>query len=213
MSEENNATPEPTPTPAETVTIPQDVLDAAVAAALAPMKEKIDKAYSARDEALKTVAEKEQKEKELEIARLNEEGKHKEAYEMQLAQEKAAREVLEKRVTELSRDGEVRNALGAYTFRADSAAKMAFKEVISDLVQNDKGQWVQNKTNLSIEDAVKAFLDDETNSFLLKPKANSGSGNTSTTPNNEPPAKKSLFDMSQEEVIKLAAEGKLPRRK
>jgi hypothetical protein len=211
MSEEATTTT-PESQPAEPATIPQDVLEAAVAAALAPMKEKLDKAYNARDTALAQVAEKEQKEKEAEIARLNEEGKHKEAYEMQLAQEKAAREVLEKRVTELSRDGEVRSALSAYTFRTESAANMAFKEVIGDLVKNEQGQWVQQKSGKSINDAIKAFLDDDANSFLLKPKSNSGAGSSPATPNTTT-SKKSLFEMTQEEVLQLAAEGKLPRRR
>jgi hypothetical protein len=216
MSEENN-TPAPETTndssaPAE-VTIPKDVLEAAVAAQLKDVKEKLDKAYGARDEALAKVAEKELKEREAEIARLTEEGKHKEAFDMQIAQERARAEALEKRVVELSRDSEVRTLLSGYAFRSDSASSMAFKEIVGDLIQNDKQQWVHKSNGKSLQDCIKGFLDDDANSFLLKPKANSGSGSSSASSTNSSNTKKSIFEMSQEEVLALSAEGKLPRRR
>ena len=100
-----------------------------VAASLKDIKSKLDGAYSARDAALKRIAEFEQKEKEAELARLKEEGKHKEAYELQLAQERARIEALEKRNIELTRDIEVKNALSAFTFKSESASNMAYNSI------------------------------------------------------------------------------------
>ena len=60
--------------------------------ALKDVKGKLDKAYGARDEALTKIKEYEQKEREAELKRLQEEGKHKEAFDMQLAEERAKRE-------------------------------------------------------------------------------------------------------------------------
>jgi hypothetical protein len=178
---------------------------------LKPIKEKLDKAYSARDEALRKIAEYEQKEKEAELKRLQEEGKHKEAYEMQLAEERAKREAIEKRNIELTRDLEVKNVLTSVEFRNDRAAEIAYKEVVTQLVQNENGAWV-HRSGVSIRDFIKSFVDDDNNAFLLKPKASSGSGSTSVKPSvSSGSEKKSLFSMSQEEVLKMAREGKLRR--
>lgn len=180
---------------------------------LKDIKQKLNNAYGARDEALKKVAEFEQARKEAELKRLQEEGKHKEAYELQLAEEKAKREAVERRNIELTRDIEVRDALKGYSFRNDSATEMAYREIVTQLIQSENGVWV-HKSGISIRDFVKAFSDNEDNSFLFKPKVSSGSGSTSSkgTSNSSNDKAKSLFDLSQEEVLKLAQEGKLPKR-
>lgn len=180
--------------------------------ALKDIKGKLDKAYGARDEALRKIAEYEQKEREAELKRLQEEGKHKEAFEMQLAEERSRREALEKRNVELTRDIEVRNVLAALPFRNSAALEMAYKEIVGTLVKTEQGAWVHN-SGTSIKDYVKSFHDSEDNSFLFKPKASSGSG-SSGTPSNPPAGsdKASLFSLSQEEVIKRAREGKLRQR-
>lgn len=182
----------------------QEKLDSA----LKDIKEKLDKSYNARDNALKKIQEFEQKEREAELKRLQDEGKHKEAYELQLAEEKAKRETLEKRNIELTRDIEVRNVLGSQPFRNDNALEMAYREIVGQLVQNEQGVWV-HRSGVSVRDFVKNFAGSDENSFLFKPKVSNGGGSSNTSSSNGSDTKKSLFDMSQEEVLKMATEGKL----
>jgi hypothetical protein len=182
-----------------------------LAASLAEIKGKLDSSYAARDEALRKAAELEAKERERELKRLEDEGKHKEAFEIRLAEEKAARAVAEKRNIELTRDLEVKNALANLPLRSTRASDLAFDDITRELVQNDKGVWV-HRSGVSIKDFVKTFADNEDNSFLFKPKTNSGGGTTTITPGSTT-TPKSLFAMSQAEVMKLASEGKLPKRK
>lgn len=202
----------PKETPKETSPeIPDDILQKAIDDKLKDIKDKLDKAYGERDQALKSLADKELSEREANILKLQEEGKHKEVYELQLAQEKARSDALAKRVTELSRDSEVKTYLSGYVFRSETATSMAFKEIVSNLVQNEQEQWV-HKTGKSISDHIKDFFNDDANVFLLKPKVNSGAGTTTTTPSSEPPSNASLFSMSQEEVLKRIADGKIKRK-
>jgi len=178
---------------------------------LKPIKGKLDNAYKARDEALAKVAEFERREKEAKIKQLNEEGKHREAYELQLQELRAQNDALNKRNMELSRDVAVKDALKSYSFKNDKASELAFKEIVAELVQNESGTWV-HRTGISVRDYCEAFSKDEDQSFLFKPKANSGGGTTTTTNSSGKPAasgKKSLFDMPQSEVLALAAAGKI----
>ena len=119
----------------------QAMIKSAVAEAVKDIKTKLDVAYTKRDEALQKVSEFEQKERDLEIKRLQDAGKDREAFELQLAEMKANQETLQKRNLELSRDVDARQALSAFAFRSEKAAKMAFDEVTSQLVQNEKGEW------------------------------------------------------------------------
>jgi hypothetical protein len=177
---------------------------------LKPIKEKLDNAYTARDEALKKAAEFEQKEKEAHKKQLEEEGKYKELYELQLAEERARREALEKRNVELTRDIRVKDALKDYDFRNSIATEMAYKEIVPQLMQDENGTW-KHRSGVAIEDYIKSFASDENNSFLFKAKISSGAGTTSSKPSNTASTEgKSLFELSQEEVIKMAMEGKLP---
>ena len=179
---------------------------------LKDIKTKLDKSYEARDAALAKIKEFEQKDREAELKRLQEEGKHKEAFDLQLAEERAKREALEKRNIELTRDIEVRNALASHPFRNDNASEMAYREIVGQLVQNEQGVWV-HKSGVSVKDFVKTFAEHSDNEFLFKPKVNSGSGSGgSKAGDNSSGEKKSLFNMSQEEVLKMAREGKLPKR-
>ena len=188
----------------------QALVKAAVAEELKDVKAKLDAAYGKRDEALQRVAEFEQKERDAEVARLQEEGKHREAFELQLAEMKASKDALIKRNIELTRDIDTRNALAGFSFRNEKAAKMAFEEVTGQLVQNEAGEWV-HKSGVTVKDFVKAFAENEDNAFLFKQKQNSGNGSQDPKPpqGGKP---KSLFEMSQDEVLKMAAEGKLPGR-
>lgn len=219
MSEENTETVDTVVTEevkepvSENVSPPKEDLDkiiqARVSDALKDIKSKLDNAYSARDTALKKVAEFERKEKDAELLRLKEEGKHQEAYELQLAQERAKVDALEKRNIELTRDIDVKNALSAFTFKSESAADMAYKTIVSELVRNENGEWVHRDGN-SITDYVKKFSD--SNNFLFEQKVSTGPGVTATKPTTSSTNAKSIFDLSQEEVLKLASEGRLPRR-
>ena len=192
------------------VDIPEDVLSQRIAEALKPIKEKLDGAYSARDEALAKVAEFEQKEKEATLKRLEEEGNFKEAYEMKLAEEKARRELLEKRNVELTRDITVNQELAKYDFRNSKAQQMAFSEITANLVQDENGTWV-HKSGVQIRDFVQSFSENSDNTFLFKQKQSSGAGTISPTSSSPSAAQTStsLFTMSQEEVLRMAAEGKL----
>lgn len=204
----NNVTP---PKPDENTNAPTDIdsiVKAKLDEALKDIKGKLDKAYGARDDALKKIAEIEQKEREAELKRLQDEGKHKEAYEMQLAQERAAREALEKRNVELTRDIEVRNALSTHPFRNENALEMAYKEITGQLVKNENGVWVHT-SGANIRDFVKGFAESQDNSFLFKPKVSTGAGSSESSSNPGSSEKKSLFQMSQAEVLKMAREGKL----
>lgn len=177
-------------------------------ASLKEIKEKLDKAYSSRDEALKKVTEFENEKRQAELKRLQEEGKHKEAYEMQLAEIKAGKEAAEKRVIELTRDMELKSVLGTLNFRNDNALEMAYREIVGQLVQNEQGVWV-HKSGVPVKDFVKSFSDTEENAFLFKPKISSGSGSQGTKTNNPSGEKTSLFNLSQDEVLKRAREGTL----
>lgn len=189
----------------------EDLARSMVDEQLKEIKAKLDNAFSSRDEALKKLAEREEADRQAELKRLQEEGKHKEAFEMQLAEERAKREALEKTNIELTRDLRLKDALKSLPFRNDSASEMAYREIVSQLVRNEQGDWV-HRTGLSISEFVKGFSENDENSFLFKPVTSSGSGTSSAA--GTPPTsseKKSLFSMSTQEVLKLASEGKLKR--
>jgi len=188
--------------------IVQDKIDEA----LKPIKGSLDKAYAARDEALKKVAEFEKQQREAEVKRLQEEGKHREAFELQVKEEREKREALEKKVVELTRDTELKGTLANLNFRNQNAMEMAYKEMVSGLVRNEQGNWV-HKSGVSISDYAKSFKENSDNAFLFKQKANTGSGSGNITPSSDDSKPKSVFEMSQEEVLKRASEGTLPKRK
>lgn len=182
--------------------------------ALKPIKEKLNNAFRERDELKAKAEELEKKEREANMKRLQEEGKHKEAAELMVAEERSRRETAERRVVELTRDVEVKDALSGLEFRSEAARTMALKEVTGHLISDGKGGWT-HKSGISIKDFVKVFSDDDSNSFLFKPRMSSGGG-TSTTTNTAPDTSgkgKSLFDLPQSEVLKLAEKGQLRRRK
>jgi hypothetical protein len=190
----------------------EKLVEQRVSEALKPIKEKLNKAYSERDEVKTRLTEYERKEKEIARQKLLEEGKLKEVYELQLEEERAARRSLEERNTQLSRDVEVRGILASLPFRNDRANEMAYQEIVGQLTRDEYGNWT-HKSGVPIKDFVEAFSQDDKNSFLFKVKANSGGGGRGPSKVNEVEdgRKKSLFNMSQDEVLKLAEEGKLRR--
>jgi hypothetical protein len=175
------------------------------------IKSNLDKAYAERDSVLKKNAEFEQKERDAVLKRLEEEGKHKEAFDLRTAELQAQLEAERKRNTELSRDSAVKTALSVHTFRNAAAADMAYREVISQLVQDKDGQWI-HRSGINIPNFVEAFSKLEDMSFLFKVKVSSGAGTKEGSSSSGSDKPKSLFQMTQAEVIKLAAEGKLPQK-
>ncbi|MDB4575341.1 hypothetical protein N9112_00095 [bacterium] len=184
-------------------------VDAAVAEALRPIKDKLDGAYTARDDALAKVAELEEEGKQRQIEDLKRDGKEREAFELELAEARAGREALEKRNIELTRDMDVNNALSVFDFRNARAKDIAFRDIVDNLVKGEDGQWV-HRTGVDIKTAVSNFAKDDANEFLLKPTESNGAPiDTDPTPTNPGGGEKSLYAMTQDEVLKLAAEGKL----
>ena len=184
---------------------------ARVDAALKKMKENLDKAYAAREPAEGKAKELEEKQRKLEIERLESEGKLAEALQKKLDDAVSENATLKKRVVELTRDVTLSEQMNGLTFRNERAAKLAYKEIVGELVQDAEGEW-KHKSGLSIKDFVKKFSEDEDQAFLFKPKQSSGTGLSRTADEGGKSAKDkktSLFDMSQEDVLKLAAEGKL----
>lgn len=210
MSTENNQPNNEAPN-TDTAVV-EKLVEQRVAEALKEIKGKLDNAYASRDEANRKLAEAEQREKEANLKRMEEEGKHKEVLEARLAESVAKNEVLEKRITELTRDAEVREQLSGLPFRNEKASRSAYKDIVADLVQDDKGVW-RHKSGVSVKEFVEVFVKDEDNAFLFKAKPSNGSGNNSPadTPTNQKPG--SLFALKQEDVLKMAREGKLPSRK
>ena len=189
-----------------------------VAEALKPIKEKLNTAYSARDKANQQLAELAEVDRLAELERLAAEGKHKEVYELKLQDqidkteaERAKRLALESTNIKLTRDAEVKALLAELPFRSAKASNMAKGEIISQLVRDDEGVW-KNKSGESLADTIESFQADESNSFLFKAKVTSGSGAAAAPARGTAPTeKKSLFNMSQDEVLKLAKAGKLPK--
>lgn len=187
----------------------EKVVKQRVEESLKPLKGKLDDAYKRRDEALKKAAELEQKLKEQEIEKLQAQGKEKEALEMQLAEEKAKREALEKRNTELSRDVEVRSLLNTLPFRNEKAVEIGYREIVSQLHQDASGVW-KHASGISINEFILAFAKDEDNAFLFKVKANTGGGTSNGTSVPDTTKKqKPLMSYTNEELIQMAREGKL----
>ena len=180
---------------------------------LQPIKKNLDKAYALRDEALKKAEHLEAEKKEAELKRLEEEGNFKEAYERRLKEMSTKNETLAEQNIRLTRDIDVRQALNVLDFRNDRSYEMARKEITEQLVKNENGTWV-HRSGITIQDFVKSFAEDDGNSFLFKAKVSSGSGGSGPSVSNKVSSneKKSLFEMSQEEVIKMAEEGRLPRQ-
>lgn len=191
----------------------QKRIDAAISEELKGIKEKLEKSYEQRDAALAQVAAFEKAQRDAELKRLEEEGKFKELYELKIAEEKASNEALRKQNIELTRDRDLKDVLRLYEFRNANAMDMAFSQIVSQLVCNDKGIWV-HRTGASLNDFVKMFAEDESNDFLFKPKVSTGSGVTNSpgSENTSGKEQKSIFDMSQEEVLKRAAAGQFRKK-
>jgi len=185
-----------------------DPVEQAVQERLSKMKANMDRMSNERDEALKKAAEIEQKQKQEQIKRLEEEGKVQEVLEMKLAEAQAQLKVFEEENTKLNRDSVVNSTLAALDFRNDRSRQLAYRDIVEQLVQNENGSWV-HKSGTTIQDFVVNYSKDEDNAFLFRVKANSGSGIGQPSGTPQMDRKKSLGEMSQEEVLGLAAKGQL----
>ncbi len=187
----------------------EDMINRVVEERLAKIKASLDKAYQERDSAVKERVRLEDEAKQRKIKALEDEGKHKEVAEMKLAELTEKLALAESKVTELTRDGAVRNALSGLDFRNDRSNQMAYRDIIDQLIQDpETGAWI-HKSGVSIKDFVGQYIKNEDNSFLFKPKNNSGGGsnNLNGTPKLDP--NKKITEMSTEEMLQLAASGKL----
>ena len=106
----------------------------------------------------------------------------------------------------------MKSILGTLNFRNEAATEMARRDIVGQLVQNDDGTWV-HRSGVSIADFAKAFSENIENAFLFKPKVSSGGGSSTTTKTVDSSGDKSLFAMSQEEVLKHAANGGVRRKR
>ena len=198
-------------TKVETLTLTKEELQALIEDNLKPIKSKLDDAYSKRDTALEELETLKKEKREAELAKLKEEGKHKEAYELQIeelkrvAQEEADnRKRIEETNDKLARDMEIRQTLTLQPFKNKKALELAYLEIVKQVVKNENNQWVA-KDGSSIESLVESFVKDEDNAFLLKASNSSGSGSTSITTQPTTTKPKSLFEMSQKEVLALVS--------
>jgi len=185
-----------------------DPIEAAVQDRLQQMKQNMDRMVRERDEALKKAAEVEQAQKAAEIERLEAEGKLKEALEMKLAEANAKLKVFEEENTKLNRDNVVNTQLATLEFRNERSRQMAQRDIVEQLVQNENGAWV-HKSGSSIQEFIDSYSKSEDNSFLFRVKANSGAGTATPSAPSQVDAPKSISQMSQEEVLALAAKGQL----
>jgi hypothetical protein len=186
------------------------LVEVGIAEALKPIKSKLDSAYGERDEANAKLSKIAEDAQEAEKKRLEDEGKHKELYELQVKELKEKQVMLEKKNTGLTRDLALKDILKKYEFRNSVASDMVYSNVVGTLVKTESGSWV-NANGQSMQETVEAFMLNEDNAFLLKPKPSSGTGSP-TAPTGTPTTPKKLSEMSQEEVLKMAAEGKLPNQ-
>lgn len=185
-----------------------DPVEREVQERLAKMKANMDRMAKERDEALKKAAEIEQAKKQADIKRLEEEGKLQEALEMKLAEAEAKLKVYEEENTKLNRDSVVNSKLANLDFRNERSRQMAYRDIVEQLVQDENGSWV-HKNGTSIQEFIDSYSKSEDNSFLFRVKANSGAGTATPGATSNTTEKKSLSQMSTQEVLALAAKGQL----
>jgi len=176
----------------------QKMVEAKVAEELKAIKSKLDNAYAQRDEYLKKATAFEEEKRQAEIKRMEEEGKHKEVYELKMAEHLAKLETLQKENTRLTRDQSIKDALAGSDFLNAAAADMAFNRVKEQLIQDEHGRWV-HKTGVPIKDYVEHFKKDSEFGFLFKAKTNSGAGATQHSSTEAPP--KPITQMTTQELL------------
>lgn len=209
MKLDENGNPIVEQNPAATPEEIQKQVQAQVDEQLRVIKEKLDAAYSSRDEAVRKAAQLEEAEKAAKLKALEAEGKHKEVADMRIASLEEKLKIAEQRNVEYTRDAAVRSALAGLEFRNERSQQMAYRDVVEQLVQDkESGQWV-HRTGVAIKDFISAFAKDDDNSFLFKPKSNSGSGSTNASGLPKMDGTKKITEMTTSEILALATAGKL----
>ena len=208
VQEETNASEQETQEAPEQELSSDGDIEKLVEERLAKMKTNMDRMAKERDEALKAKAEIEKAKKDAEMERLRDEGKIQEALEMELSELKAKLSLYEEENVKLNRDRVLSDNLSGLEFRNDRSREMAYRDIVEQLIQNDQGAWV-HKSGTSIKDFVESYSKSEDNSFLFRPKPNSGSGATNTTGNPSVAQEKSILEMNTNELLDFARKGKL----
>jgi len=142
-------------------------------------------------------------------AALTEEGKLQELSEMKIADLEAKLKVSQEENTRLNRDNVVASALAGLDFRNERSRQLAYRDIVEQLVQNENGSWIHKSSGSNIQDFVVSYSNNEENSFLFRVKANSGAGISNPSGISNTDTKKSLAEMSTQEVLNLAAKGQL----
>ena len=188
--------------------VDEAIIEKIVAERLSKMNDNMDKMSAERDKAIKKATELESAAKKAQIERLESEGKTTEAAQLEIAELKARLEVLTQENTTLSRDHVVSNATTGLDFRNETAKDMAIKEITSQLIQDDNGQW-KHKTGISIKEFVDVYSKDKEKEFLFKPKTSSGSATmqAGTPSGSSSGSKKKVTEMSTQELLRAAASG------
>ncbi|AEI71215.1 hypothetical protein [EBPR siphovirus 1] len=180
----------------------QAEIDRQVALKLQDLKGKLDGAFEQRDAAntAKRAAEEAlaaaKRDQDAALLRAREEGRT--AGEGNASAALARIEALENANRDLARDKVVSAALAGYTFRTASAGEIARELILKGIQQNAEGAWTA-KDGKPVTDLVKATLESEEHSFLLKPAVSTGAG---ATGGKAPDTTKSLLESSNEEILK-----------
>jgi hypothetical protein len=186
----------------------EDELEKKVQERLAKMKDNMDRMAKARDEALKKAAELEEQQKKAKMEQLEKEGKLQELAEMKAAELEAKLKVIEEENVKLKRDQVLHSKLATLEFRNERSKDMAYRDIVDQLTQDDNGNWVHS-SGKSISDFVESYSKEEDNSFLFKTKSNSGAGKSGAFKNSDTTQTKKITEMSTQEILKAAREGKL----
>jgi hypothetical protein len=187
----------------------EDPIEKVVNERLSKMKANMDRMVSERDEALKIKNQMEADAKASKLKQLEDEGKLQEIAEMKIADLEAKLGIYEVENTKLNRDAVLNTALNGLDFRTERSRDMARKDIMDQLVQDPNGAW-RHTSGMQISDFVESYSKSDENSFLFRVKSNSGAG--TSTSNTAPPSmeeKKSLKEMTTQEMLTLAAKGQL----
>ena len=186
----------------------KELLKQMVADELKQMKSNVDKAYKQLETTTRENTRLKAESQDKQRKQLEDEGKHYEAEKLKNAELSETVKILNERLTSLTRDRELERHLSSLDFRNDYARETAFSNILQELVQDTDGAWV-HKSGASIADYLKAFAKDPNKDFLFKPKENSGAGSTSAKNTAAAGRPKSLSGLTSEELLSLAANGKL----
>jgi len=190
----------------------------AVSDALAEFKTKMDALDKERRNA---VARTERLDKELKAEEARREqleaehntalSKSKEVFEAKLSEQTKAFEELRNLNVALTRDTQLKGALAGLPFKNAKASDMAYRDIVNQLVEKD-GEW-RHTSGCTMQEFVNKFAADADQSFLFVQSATSGSGAGSSRRSSSETGYKSLSDLPQSELLRLAEEGKLPNQK